>query len=280
VLAVVEQQQDVTLCEPLRKRVRIRPSARLGKPNAAATAAPTSSAERSEPSHTATTPSGKCSALEAATVIASAVLPTPPGPISVVTDEDTTLSVTSATSRSLPTSRRGRSEIERVLARWSAGFGWVATIGLATRRVACMQRSAASMRRAGGVYVARGASLALVARAFRFLLERVRAAFGWALASALCKSTWHESPGFLEERESGNKLPFPDLCCARFERRRSSRHHIPMRAAAPAANPGTLRWKTDGPSRKPNKQPASAASGTTYQFRQRRQSFGSSRTRN
>ena len=63
-----------------------------------------SSADRKEPSQTTNTPSGNCGAAAAATVRASAVLPTPPGPISVVNGVDTMRSITSAISRSLPSS--------------------------------------------------------------------------------------------------------------------------------------------------------------------------------
>lgn len=62
-------------------------------------------------SSTTVTPSGKSAAHAAATAIASPVLPTPPGPVSVVTDADAMLSVTSRISLSLPTSRRGRNGV-------------------------------------------------------------------------------------------------------------------------------------------------------------------------
>jgi hypothetical protein len=56
--------------------------------------------------------------------------------------------------------------------------------------------------------------LAFVARAFRSLLERVRAAFGWALASALCMPTWREALRWLSMRESGTNCRSP-ICSAR-----------------------------------------------------------------
>jgi hypothetical protein len=48
----------------------------------------------------------------------SAVLPTPPGPVTVVNGVNGTLSITSAISRSLPTSRRGRNAAARWLPCW------------------------------------------------------------------------------------------------------------------------------------------------------------------
>src|SRR5262249_7055255 len=57
---------------------------------------------------TTVTPPGKSREQAAATAIASAVLPTPPGPSRVVTGAEVTLSLTSRISLSLPTSCRGR----------------------------------------------------------------------------------------------------------------------------------------------------------------------------
>jgi hypothetical protein len=52
VLAVVEHQQKIALGQPADERILVRKSPDLGSPSAAATSAPTSSADRSEPSHT------------------------------------------------------------------------------------------------------------------------------------------------------------------------------------------------------------------------------------
>src|ERR1700689_4304632 len=62
------------------------------------------SADRKDASQTTNTASGNCAADAAATACASAVLPTPPGPVTVVNGVSATLSITSASSRSLPTS--------------------------------------------------------------------------------------------------------------------------------------------------------------------------------
>src|SRR3984893_17396590 len=75
------------------------------------------SADRKEASQTTNTPSGNCAADAAATASASAVLPTPPGPVTVVNGVSATSSITSAISRSLPTSRRGRNAAARWLPR-------------------------------------------------------------------------------------------------------------------------------------------------------------------
>ena len=66
------------------------------------------SADRNEASQTTNTPSGKRADDSAATANATAVLPTPPGPVTVVNANDATLLATSAISRSRPTSGRER----------------------------------------------------------------------------------------------------------------------------------------------------------------------------
>src|SRR4029077_13819910 len=77
-------------------------------PTCAATSPTTRSAERNDASQTTNTPPGKCADEAAATVSANAVFPTPPGPVTVVNEEELMVSAISASSRSLPTSRRER----------------------------------------------------------------------------------------------------------------------------------------------------------------------------
>ncbi len=77
-------------------------------PTCAATSPATRSADRNAASQTTNTPSGKCADEAEATASANAVFPTPPGPVTVVNEEEATISAISASSRSLPTSRRER----------------------------------------------------------------------------------------------------------------------------------------------------------------------------
>jgi hypothetical protein len=104
VLAVVEYYQDISVGKPLGERVLVRRPPDRCIPSWAATSLATRSADRSEASQTTNTPSGNRADDSAATARASAVLPTPAGPVSVVNGTDATLSATSAISRSLPTS--------------------------------------------------------------------------------------------------------------------------------------------------------------------------------
>src|SRR5690348_1848859 len=77
-------------------------------PTCAATSPATRSADRNDASQTTNTPSGKFADEAAMTASDNAVFPTPPGPLTVVSEEELMVSATSASSRSLPTSRRGR----------------------------------------------------------------------------------------------------------------------------------------------------------------------------
>ena len=104
VLAVVEHQQDIAIGQPLGERVLVRLAPDRCMPTWAATSPATRSADRNEASQTTNTPSGNRADDAAATARASAVLPTPPGPVTVVNGTDATISATSAISRSLPTS--------------------------------------------------------------------------------------------------------------------------------------------------------------------------------
>ena len=110
-LAVVDHEQHIAFGQPTGERIFGELPARprqselnrhlgrneIGRP------------QRAQP--TTVTPPGKSRAQVAATAIASAVLPTPPGPSKVVTGADVTLSVTSRSSPSLPTSRRERKTV-------------------------------------------------------------------------------------------------------------------------------------------------------------------------
>src|SRR4051795_5828418 len=77
-------------------------------PTCAAISPATRSADRNDASQTTNTPSAKCLDDAAATASANAVFPTPPGPVTVVNEEEVMVSAISASSRSLPTSRRER----------------------------------------------------------------------------------------------------------------------------------------------------------------------------
>ena len=90
-------------------------------PTCAATSPATRSADRNEASQTTNTPSGNLADDSAATASANAVLPTPPGPVTVVNGTDATLSASSAISLSLPISRRARTALARRLSRRTSG---------------------------------------------------------------------------------------------------------------------------------------------------------------
>jgi hypothetical protein len=90
-------------------------------PTCVATSPATRSADRSDASQTTKTPSGNLADDSAATASANAVLPTPPGPVTVVNGTDATVSAISAISLSLPTSRRDRTAGVWRLANWASG---------------------------------------------------------------------------------------------------------------------------------------------------------------
>lgn len=106
-LAVVDHEEHIAVGQPVGERILVRLSTRPRQPELRRYFGgdEVRGPERAEP------PPGKSREQAAATVIASAVLPTPPGPSSVVTGAEVTLSLTSRISLSLPTSRRGRNTV-------------------------------------------------------------------------------------------------------------------------------------------------------------------------
>ena len=120
-LEVVEHQQEVSLPQRRGELLRRRTAGELAQVQGVGDRRDTRSGSRTAARETKTTPSANAVSSSLATSIASRVLPTPPGPVSVTSriSGRRSRSHTAARSRSRPTS--GVSGMGRVLARGRGG---------------------------------------------------------------------------------------------------------------------------------------------------------------